>query len=143
MFILYTWEAEDLSEQGVGVAVRVDTTWYVVPYEIGIAEDLEAWMVANEAQILLDAPTLGDELDPVGIIRELLDEDRGANAREMLHDVDDVVDLFRQFSRRKVFKALVLLILDEINILREREGLTPRTPSQIRAALRNKLDETS
>ena len=143
MFILCVWEAEDPTEQGIGVAAKVDATWYVVPYEIGITEDPEAWVQANEALILGDAPSLGAELDLAITICDLLDENRGADVREILPDLDDVVDIHKRLSRRKIFKALVLLILDEINILREREGLTPRMPSQIRAALRNKLNEIS
>jgi hypothetical protein len=40
-----------------------------------------------------------------------------------------------------VLKALALVLLDEINILRTREGLPARTPAQAIQAIRNKCAE--
>lgn len=38
-----------------------------------------------------------------------------------------------------ILKALTLLLLDELNALRERAGMAPRTLEQLRTALRGKL----
>lgn len=47
----------------------------------------------------------------------------------------DEIDLVESYT-----KAFALLVLDEINILRAQHSLPARTPSQLKTALRNKLD---
>lgn len=45
-----------------------------------------------------------------------------------------------QDGTAKGLRAVVLVLLDEINALRTAAGLTPRTPAQIKAALASKVD---
>jgi hypothetical protein len=49
-----------------------------------------------------------------------------------------VVDLY-ELNLKRVVKACALVILDEINILRQRAGLTPRTAGMIDDAIKGKL----
>lgn len=48
------------------------------------------------------------------------------------------VDLYEIVTRR-VLKAFVLVVLDEVNILRQQAGLAPRTAGQIDNALKAKI----
>lgn len=45
-----------------------------------------------------------------------------------------------QGANGKMLRAILLTILDEINILRAQHGLPPRTPQQARTAIANKID---
>ena len=45
-----------------------------------------------------------------------------------------------RYDAEDVFKALVVLIVDELNILRAEHSLTPRTYAQARTAILNALD---
>ena len=47
-------------------------------------------------------------------------------------------DIF-EVTERRVLKALTLVILDEINLLRQQHGLPDRSESQIRGAIKSKL----
>lgn len=49
-----------------------------------------------------------------------------------------VVDLY-ELTLKRVLKAFALVVLDEINILRQRAGLPLRTAGQIDDAVKNKL----
>jgi len=49
-----------------------------------------------------------------------------------------VVDLY-EVTPKRVLKAFALVVLDEINILRNRAGLAPRTAGQIDDAIKAKL----
>ena len=151
MFILATWEPEVKALQGIGVACATGGIWYVVPYEIDEALDANQWIIDNEATILAEAPTKGVILDVATTVRELLDEERGVDAQQMIDDMDDIADLHKFFGLRKLLKALVLVVLDEINairteinVLRQWAGFSPialRTAEQLKTALRNKLKE--
>ena len=58
-------------------------------------------------------------------------------AQEESDALDEIAD---QLERAKSFdKAFALILLDEINILRAKHGMNPRTPRQFRNALRRKL----
>jgi hypothetical protein len=46
------------------------------------------------------------------------------------------------YDVRRLFRALVEILLDEINILRTIEGLPNRTIDQARSAIRNTIDNT-
>jgi len=62
-------------------------------------------------------------------------EDENLKARtESSNLVDEKND------RAKVIKGLALATLDEINILRSQHGLNPRDPSQIKTAIKNKIN---
>jgi hypothetical protein len=50
-------------------------------------------------------------------------------------------DLHFTINYRRLLKAILLVMLDEINILREVAGLSPRTPAQIIPAIKNKLSQ--
>lgn len=47
-------------------------------------------------------------------------------------------EIYERLERR-IIKALALVIMDEINILRAREGLAERTAEQLRQAIKGKL----
>jgi hypothetical protein len=49
-------------------------------------------------------------------------------------------DIFES-NKTRLIKALALLILDEINILRQAAGLQPRTIEQFKQALRDKYKQ--
>lgn len=48
------------------------------------------------------------------------------------------VDLY-EITAKRVLKAFALVVLDEINILRQQHGLAQRTAGQIEDAIKNKL----
>lgn len=48
-------------------------------------------------------------------------------------------DIYENVASERILKAFALVVLDEINILRNREGLALRTASQIKTAIKNKL----
>lgn len=48
-------------------------------------------------------------------------------------------ELYTRVATRRVVKALALVTLDEINILRTAAALAPRTAAQLRAAIKTKL----
>jgi hypothetical protein len=50
----------------------------------------------------------------------------------------DVGEIYNLLTKR-ILKAVLLVILDEINILRGLHGLAERTPAQARTAVKNKL----
>ena len=63
--------------------------------------------------------------------RDLID------AQEESDALDEIAD---QLERAKSFdKAFALILLDEINILRAKHGMNPRTARQFKTALRSKL----
>lgn len=49
------------------------------------------------------------------------------------------VDLFERVQVKRVLKAFALVVLDEINILRQRAGMPERTADQIITAIKAKL----
>lgn len=49
------------------------------------------------------------------------------------------VDIFEGVPHRALLKAFTLVVLDEINILRQTAGLSQRTASQIVSAIVSKL----
>jgi len=51
------------------------------------------------------------------------------------------VDVWERIPLKRLLKAFALVVLDEINILRQRAGLAPRTADQIVGAIKAKLRE--
>jgi len=49
------------------------------------------------------------------------------------------VDLFERVPLKRLLKAFALVVLDEINLLRQTAGLPERTSGQIITAIKNKL----
>ncbi len=49
------------------------------------------------------------------------------------------VDVWERIPLKRLLKAFALVVLDEINILRTRAGLVPRTADQIVTAIKAKL----
>lgn len=45
-----------------------------------------------------------------------------------------------EFDAQRLFRAVVGVMLDQINVLRQRAGLAEITPAQARTAIMNKLD---
>ena len=66
----------------------------------------------------------------------LQDTDEAIEDREAAQDFFDTHPRFR-----KAFKAMAVLMMEELNILRALHGLPPRTKSQVLNALTNALDE--
>ena len=54
-----------------------------------------------------------------------------------LDEINDAV--FRWKIREEILQAFALVILDEINILRQDAGLPERTAAQLKAAIKNRL----
>lgn len=48
-------------------------------------------------------------------------------------------DVWERIPLKRLLKAFALVLLDEINLLRERAGLQPRTADQIATAIKGKL----
>lgn len=48
-------------------------------------------------------------------------------------------DLHAHIPASRVLRAFVTVVLDELNILREAAGLSPRTIEQLRRAIKNKM----
>jgi len=63
--------------------------------------------------------------------RDLIDADEESGR------IDETAD--RMEKAKSFDRALILTLIDEINILRARHGMNPRTPRQFRNALRSKL----
>lgn len=49
------------------------------------------------------------------------------------------VDVWERIPLKRLLRAFALVVLDEINVLRQREGLAPRTAEQIVGAIKAKL----
>jgi hypothetical protein len=47
-------------------------------------------------------------------------------------------DIYNRLDRH-ILRAFALVVLDEINIIRDRAGLSPRTAAQLRQAVKSKL----
>ena len=56
---------------------------------------------------------------------------------------DDNVDVYAKYSTAKILKALALLLLDQINDLRDYQGKSQVTPAQFKNALVNKVKNIS
>jgi hypothetical protein len=89
----------------------------------------ESWMLPATAPGNLTKPELQAYFDEQAAYLWTL-----ARAKKHSGEIEGHVD------PRHVLRALLLVFLDEINILRENAGLTPRTVSQLRTALKRKLD---
>ena len=57
---------------------------------------------------------------------------QAASAAGVTFEVYDLIE-------RRIIKALALVIMDELNILRALHGLPDRTPGQIKTAIKSKL----
>ena len=86
-----------------------------------ISEPMKYWSLSGDAFSLVDQATR-DSID-----LDLLSASRDALAND--------IDRLESYSR-----AFALTVLDEINILRAEHGLSARTASQLKTALRNKLN---
>lgn len=93
------------------VIIAIDDTYEWPVGGLPLTGDLQPILDANEAQYLA-----------------------AAQAANRLLDVFNV-------SQTEILKALALVIMDEINILRALHGLVARDESQIRTAIKNKLKE--
>lgn len=71
----------------------------------------------------------------VGDLQPLLD----SNEATYLAAAKIVGRTFDVFGERRLLKAVALVIMDELNILRAQHGLPLRNESQIRTAIKNKL----
>lgn len=76
-------------------------------------------------------------LPAVGDLQAILDA-REAELWTQAQVTGQPVDLYDVLPKR-VLKAVALVIMDELNILRQRDGLAPRTAGQIDNAVKNKL----
>lgn len=91
--------------------------------------------IAIEAGSLCRVYFEGDELPAHMIVTEPTEQELTAQIREhakALLDANEADD--------QRFKAFVLVVLDEINALRAKAGMTARTVTQLKNAMRNKID---
>lgn len=132
-FILTTWAPDDDTKQGIGVATESGGSWYLVPYEIDSALEANQWVSDNTTQIEADALTEGALVDAAAVTAVL--DERGEDTSEIVDGVGDIADLFSHLGHRKALKAIVMLIVDQLNVLRVNDGLSEVTYSQARAAI--------
>lgn len=84
------------------------------------------WLIAA---FPLDAVSLMSQAE-----RDLVDENELSDSRdEVMQQLEDLEDLLR---------AVVLIIMDEINLLREENGWAERTVQQLKNAIRNRLGQS-
>lgn len=83
------------------------------------------WDVVGDSVVLVDQAT-----------RDARDAELAAitAAAELQREKDS-------YDQKAVLRALALVLLDEVNILRAQHSLPPRTAAQARNAIRAKLDE--
>ena len=93
-----------------------------------ITQDTEAWMLPTTAPGTLAEGELQAHFD----IREA-ELWRVAQVKQYTPDV------FERIPLKRLLKAFALVVLDEINILRQAAGLAERTPEQIVSAIKVKL----
>ena len=55
-------------------------------------------------------------------------------------DLLDKKNAKAEVTDRKVLRAFMLIVMDEINILRDEHGLAPRTADQLSTAIQNRID---
>ncbi len=91
---------------------------------LGLAKTWDGIDVRNATQAEIDQMPVDEEAD----------EDEQNTARGVL--LSEIDPIFK-----RPLKALALIMKDEINILRIREGLAPRTDAQALTAFRNKINE--
>ncbi len=85
------------------------------------------WIIVGDVITLMDQAA-----------RDAVDAQRTADA--MTADRESNKD---RFNAEKVLKALALVMIDEINLLRAELGLSARTPSQAIKAVENKIESLS
>lgn len=77
-----------------------------------------------------------------GTIQEMNQGEKNSVDADLVQAVVDRnrTEANKDFDRKKILQAIVLLVKDEINILRDLHGLAPRTNTQIVSAIRNKIN---
>ena len=86
-----------------------------------IGQPVKYWVVTGDVISIVDAAT-----------RAAIDAAELSAVRdELANDIDRAETFLRAFA---------LVVLDEINLLRGQHSLSQRTPAQLKAAVRNKLD---
>ena len=109
---------------------------YVVCEKIVGTEDAEQWVIDNNAQIVADISTKGMQVNAARLLKCL--DDGGGDGSEVVDVVRDLGDVFSSPAEAKAYKALVLLMVDQINSLRAEHGMGAIAPTQVRTALINK-----
>ena len=112
--------------------------------DVRLIDDLDGNITSRHADIIItdngNAYTYGvGGLPLVGNLQTILD---GREAELLGGAVakGQAVDLYN-VTPKKVLKAFALVVLDEINALRNVAGLQPRTAGQIEGAIKAKLKE--
>lgn len=96
-----------------------------------ITQDTETWMLPVTAPRELTRA----ELQAYFEVQE-------ANLWQIAQEKQYMPDLYEHIPLRRALKAFALVVLDEVNVLRQAAGLAARTPDQIIVAIKNKLGET-
>jgi hypothetical protein len=118
--------AIEIIDKQLNTDVDVGSVWALfVQIDDGIDEYLLATTLPGTvAEIDLQATLEADETRLFAI----------AQVKGILPD-----DLYTSASTKRVLKAFALVMLDEINILRTAAAMAPRTTTQLRTAVKNKL----
>ncbi len=95
-----------------------------------ISQGAEAWMLPTTAPGTFAEGELQAHFDA-----RLAELWRVAQAKQYTPDV------FERIPLKRLLKAFALVVLDELNILRQAAGLAERTPDQIVTAIKGKLRE--
>ena len=109
---------------------------YVVREEVADTEDAAQWVADNSVQIVQDIGTNGTQVDAAMLLKRLADD--GLDDSEIADGVGDLGNVFSSKAEAKAYKALVLLMVEQFNVLRAEHGMGAITPAQARTALINK-----
>lgn len=104
----------------------IDGTYWAC--ELEITQGPESWMLPATAPGTLDAVDLQAHFDA-----------REAELWRVASAKQYTVDVWQRIPHKRLLRAFALVVLDEVNVLRERAGLTPRTADQIVTAIKAKL----
>ena len=103
----------------------------------GNAESNAAWIYLPDLSAVTGNPPKYWKIsgDVVSLMTPL--EQQAVDTQELSDQRDSITEQFDRVD--DIIRAVALVVLDEINILRTRDGLTARTVAQMRTAIRNKL----
>jgi len=113
--------AEKLNVSQFGVEER----WIC---QLQITQGPETWMLPTTAPGTMQQADLQAYFDA-----------READLWRVAQEKRYPVDVWERIPSKRLLKAFALVLLDEVNVLRQRAGLAPRTAEQVAEAIKAKL----
>ena len=100
---------------------------YIINHDLSAVSDFpnKYWKIAGDTVTLM-SQSQRDTVDADLAAAQVIAEKEAAKA---------------EYDNKRDLKALGLVILDEVNSLRNLHSLNPRTPAQFRTAFRKKVDD--